>query len=481
LALLPALPRLALGTLHILQHAGRGSRTDYAWMYYAMRVAWLALRGRVRPAVLYRLADQRAWMRAEHIPYSRLDLYSYPPPFALAFAPLGALPYAAARTAWTLLSVAWFLGGVAFACGLADRRGDWRVRGLVATVGLACFPALTTLYWGQTDTLILFLLAAGLWCIYRGRRPGVGGALLTLAALFKITPAIIVAFFAVRAAWTWRQRRDPRGGAAARWRRDGTVVLAAGLTVLAAVLITAAALGWGPFVSYVLRVLPQVQRVALAVGPAPMEQSLRGVLLLFVRPGPGLRVAVDALSVAAPALLFALDLRRPGGDPRGEVAAVALLSMVSAPSLEGHHFVVAALPEVVLGGWLLQQRRGRPPWAAWAAYALAVLLLTVPGYPFLPRIGRPLCAATGRTAWVTGGHLFLLACDGQHLWSVLLLFGVALMAVWARPRGANGARRARRRLALRRLRRAAVAAPGAVGPVWAHDRPSPAPADAPPP
>ncbi len=444
-AVLLAIPRLALGYLHILQHTGMGSRTDFAWMYYAMRVVWLRLQGRLGSSALYRLASQRAWMRGQRIPFSGLDLYSYPPQFAVAFAPLAALGYRAARTVWTLLSLGWFLGGVGFACALADVRRDWRVWALLAGVGLACFPALTTFFWGQTDTLILFVTAAALWFIYRSRWPAVGGALLALGTLFKLTPAIILAYYAARWALGRACDRLRVGGRRpedrSRLARDRAVVVSGIATACAVTALSAAVLGWGPFVAYLTQVLPQVQKVALAVGPAPMEQSLRGVLLLFVRPGPGPRVAVDLLSVGAVAGLLAVDLRHPRGDPRGEAAGVALLSLVCAPSLEGHHFVVTALPEVVVGGWLLQ-RRDAPRWAvavAWAAYAAAVLLLTVPGYPFLPRIGRPLCALSGHPAWITGGHVVAVACDGQHLWSVLLLYALALYAVAVRrPRRGRG-------------------------------------------
>jgi hypothetical protein len=425
-ALALAVPRLVEGTAAILREPGPGSRTDFAWMYFAMRVAWLGLtRAPGARHLLYDQAAATSWMRRHHVPYSPLDLYGYPPTFALAFAPLGALPYEVAQDVWTVLGFLSFLAAIALAADLALPRSPWGVRALVAALGLACFPALTTLYWGQTDTVVLLLLAAGLWCVARGRA-ATGGALLMAGALLKLTPAVAVAFYAVR--WGWAALRGAPGRG-----RDAAVVrgaLAIGVLGTGAAI---AALGWTPCAVYVRSVLPDVQRVALAVGSAPMEQSVRGVLLLFLAPGPLLRGLVDAAAVAAPAALLACDRRRPPGDERGLHAGVALLPLLSAPSLEGHHFVVAALPEVVVGGWLLDGRTGWRPWArraAWTAYGLAAIGLTVPGYPFLPALGRPLCAAPGQPGWLPAA--LLTACEGQHLWSVLLLFGLALSAVAAR-------------------------------------------------
>jgi hypothetical protein len=433
-------PRLVFGSLAILRDPAAASRTDFAWMYVAMRAAWLHVRTGAAATALYQVAAERAFMRAHGIPFNALDLFGYPPPFAAAFAWLGALPYDRARTVWTLLSAAWFLGAVAFGWALARPGRDWRLAAAVAGIGLSCFSALTTFYWGQSDTLILLCVAAGLWCFHRARRPAAGGVLLGAATVLKVIPGVLVLYFAAR--WVLAATRARRGGldGARRERaaRDGWMVVgaaagAAGLTALSVLM-----LGPGPFVDYLVRTLPAVQRIALAVGPAPMEQSVRGVLLLFLGAGLPVRILADLLAVAALAAALAAADRSARPDPAVEAAAVGLLPLVCSPSVEGHFFVLAVLPEMALAGWLLRARfRWRGPVAA--AFAAGVLLLTIPGEPFLPALGRPLCSLPGQPGLLQNSGLGFGICVGQHLWGVLLLFGVALLglalpAAWRPPR-----------------------------------------------
>ena len=426
-----ALARLTHTSWDILTDPAPSAQADFAWMYFALSTVWAHLWTGGSTAALYSVSAQRSWMTAHGVPYTALELYSYPPQFAVAFAWLGAFGYGAAGTVWTLLSFGWFVGAVAFGCELACPRRDWRVWTALAAVGLSCFPALTTFYWGQTDTLILFLVAAGLWSIHRGGRPLLGGACIALASVFKLTPAVLLVYFTAR--WVLGRMRDggdagPAGDAAARRRRaasDGWVA-AGGLSMgLALTGLSVAAVGWGPFHSYLAQTLPEVQQIALAVGPAPMEQSLRGLLLLFLNPGFTVRVIADLLSLAAVVAVFVSDDRHPRADIRAEAAALALLPLLCSPSLEGHHFVAAVLPEVLLGGWLLEARVRRRVWAL-GLYAVAALLLAVPGEPFLPAVGRPLCSLPGQLGLLPGGGAIVVACAGQHLWSVLLLFGLAL-------------------------------------------------------
>lgn len=450
------------------------ARADFAWMFAAMQIAARHIAYRASAADLYNVAAQRLWLASRGIPYTALELYSYPPPFAAAFAWLGFLGYGAAGVVWSALSLVAFVLAIACLVDLAapgtstTRGAPHRLlrRPVLLAIGLSCFPALTTLYWGQSDNIILALIAFGLWLIYRRRRPALGGASIAVAAAFKLTPAVILVFFAVR--WLSALARTvarPAAAARADARPDGRVLLggAAGAGVLTACSVLA--LGWKPFAAYLHTTLPAVQQIALAVGPAPMEQSLRGVLLLFLRQGALARAFSDLLMVAAAAAVILLAMRHPRADRRVEAAAVALLPLICAPSLEGHHFVVAAAAEVLLGGWLLD---GPPGGWLWVPYAAGVLLLTLPGVPFLPAVGRPVCSLPGQPGLLPGGGALGLACDAQHLWALLLLFGVALAALpaSARQAGARAGRPvARRRVARRSARsRAGSGARAIVGP-----------------
>jgi hypothetical protein len=125
--------------------------------------------------------------------------YLYPPPFALAVAPLSTLPYDAARLVWAILSATAALGALTLSGRLAKRWAAGRdsdARALaiglvVATVGLA-YPIFVDLKNGQANHFAVLLTAIALML---SRRPAAAGASLAVAAQVKVVPALFLLWF----------------------------------------------------------------------------------------------------------------------------------------------------------------------------------------------------------------------------------------------------------------------------------------------
>lgn len=173
----------------ILLHAGHHGISDFSWYYEAFRTVWHA----PQPGtVLYHVRYQDHWMAVHHFPYSHQNLFAYPPPVAVGFAPLAALPYQMARHLWDGLMIACLITALGWIGIWATPK--WRSRFVLWAVSLIIFPIYNNVYWGQINPLVLLLMVISLWMVNHNRDSW-GGAVLTLAALVKVTPAIIVVYW----------------------------------------------------------------------------------------------------------------------------------------------------------------------------------------------------------------------------------------------------------------------------------------------
>ena len=178
--------------------------------------------------------------------------YVYPPPTLALCALASYLPYPSAQTPWLLLQFA--LAGAAFVLTLRRLRRPWysQAAALTGVVFLLSRPFSELFRWGQWDMLPLALIAGGLLALDRPRAL-LGGTLLGLAAVAKVTPIALVAILLLR--------------------REKRAALAAIATIAAAVALTLLTLPAGLWASW---------RHNLAVLPAdvsPQYFSLRGFLL----------------------------------------------------------------------------------------------------------------------------------------------------------------------------------------------------------
>ena len=370
------------------------SRLDFTWYDYAFQTVWRHLDPTRH---LYDVARQDRWMVAHHLPYDHTDLYSYPPQFALFWSPLAALPLPAARTLWTQINLGAFFLAVAVAAAYARPRLEPAGWLLLVGLGLLAHPVRGNFFWGQSDALTLLLVTLGLAsCLRTNPSRGaalVGGACLGLAAVFKVTPTIVLVYLPSR----WALGRDtPRG------RSAGLAGLGGWIVVAVSSLVVGWTMGWSILTTYVRQTLPAVEHSAWLHGPAPWNQSFRGILMVWGVNRPGLTTAADTFAVAVLVALLALVALRPQLDVRLEAAGAALLVLLCAPSLEGHHFTVAVLPWLLLGGYLLEALPRRAwAWPAAAVFALgsaAFIQPTVVHWPpaWLTLGGRRLAVPPGR-------------------------------------------------------------------------------------
>jgi len=444
LALLAALATLALAALFLRQSLhffwgevgpiyrdrSLSSQLDFSWFFYGMQVVWRHTDPAQR---LYSIPAQDAFMKALHFPYDSSDLFGYPPPFALLWSPLAALPYVAARTLWTQLNLVALGVGLAAAAWHASPRFGLARFVVLGSAGLWATTLQSNFYWGQPNALTLALLALGLLGICQQRpRPwaaALGGVALGLAAVNKLTPLVVLAYLPLR--WVLTRRTD-------RGRAAGIGACAGWATVAASSALSGQVLGWSTLSTYVRQTIPAVERSAWAHGPAPWNQALRGVLMLWEHNAHTLNHQALLFGVALFALVVLLGALRPALDVRLEAALCALLVLLCSPSLEDHHFTVAILPWILLGGYLLDRL---PAWRrAWlwplaGLFAVASLGLIAPARlhwpPALPvrAISVPVPPARYSRVFMLGAATY-----GPVTWTLHLRYRGAptgaLTAVW---------------------------------------------------
>ena len=155
--------------------------------------------------------DFSVYYTAAHAVLEGLDPYSvrgpsgrpylYPPGFAVLLAPLAALPYPAAAVLWTALGFAAVLASL-WLCldllGVARGAAAWTLGGFT----LLCSGRMLDgeLGNGQANHWVLLGIAASVWLVAR-RRAALGGFALAFAIVAKLTPLLLVPYYAMRREW----------------------------------------------------------------------------------------------------------------------------------------------------------------------------------------------------------------------------------------------------------------------------------------
>jgi hypothetical protein len=304
----------------------------------------------------------------------------YPPFWAMAHAPLTALPVRAAQVLVFPLAVA----GLALVLWILDRltRRLWPLNrpGLFWANAAALFLTsrflLHDLAHSGGNSLLLFLVWAGIY-LWATRREWAGGACLGLAIALKCTPALFLAYFA------WKRQ----------WRMAGAAALGALLLTLAPILRQGPS-DYARHMSFwagnVWKGISAVDPSIGVLGPEPANNiSLRPALgRLLSRfsgaaPSPELlaleswviRLAQGLLLVAA-AWAFRGRAERDSERTLFELAAVGLLALLLSPITWRQHFV-SILPAVYL---LVRRAIARAAASVGAslllaAYAVAAIVL----------------------------------------------------------------------------------------------------------
>jgi alpha-1,2-mannosyltransferase len=329
--------------------------------------------------------------------------YPYMPAAALFFAPLALLP------PWLGLALRYV---AAVAClgvtlhllqamvrGRASVDAHERVLSAGFTVALAAHYIVRDLDDGGPHLILLAMLVAGIFSIWRGWTAA-GGAWLGLAAALKAPNALFLPFL------LWKRQ----------WR------LAAAMAVALAAWTALPLLWMGP-ASWAAHQQQWLSTAfASVVGAATgaeeesesriQNQALRPVLERNVAIGPGesLRAAIPALALGALLALFAWLTRRPS-PPRAnsswpmEASALLVLSLLFSPVAWVQHLVLL-IPALYL---IVATRRRRARFGIAAAAAMALYIV------FALLLNREII---GR-----GVYLVLLA-HGLHTWCMLLVLFV---------------------------------------------------------
>ena len=127
--------------------------------------------------------------------------YPNPPLMAICLYPLTLLPPVVGAVIWFLIKVAMAIGLFMWAIRLASGRGPpmpgWAIAVLLV---LALRPFTSDLDHGNVNILIAFLVVLSLWMFAQGRDIW-AGVLLALATAFKVTPALLIPYFAWKRQW----------------------------------------------------------------------------------------------------------------------------------------------------------------------------------------------------------------------------------------------------------------------------------------
>jgi Glycosyltransferase family 87 len=282
-----------------------------------------------------------------------LYLPVYPPQLALAFVPLGRLPYFSALAVWTLVSVGLYAGAVWAVMRVSPALQAYRLEGWSFALGFT--PFLQLIAHGQIASLAVPLLVAALYG-FRARRPVLVGLALG-SMVFK--PQLGAFALAAIALWpSWR--------------------LLSGLT-LGSVLqlgVVVGFVGTTPLHDY----LGVLHRLATSAGQFEPKlwamHSLRGAFELLL--GPGRPATVCWLLGGAGVVWLARRAWLRHQSPDVRFALIAIVGLLLNPHLYIYDLVLLAVPLACLAAWLIQRRDRADARVQYLAYGLVWLPLMGP-------------------------------------------------------------------------------------------------------
>jgi hypothetical protein len=376
--------------------------------------------------------------------------YVYPPLLSLLVVPLSGLPVTAATIAWKLLQHVCLLVAGALLVSLLPR-GPRPLAAGVLLLGLLTVPVQDEIQVGESNSVILLMVAGALWLVARDRSthdrgaassqipilstitPALAGAgvLLALAASIKVLPVLLVAYF------SWR---GPRSVAA---------VATAGFLLLQVVQLAVTP----STADYWLTQFPGLFGQAF---PYLDNQSINAFLARALTPGsdptmptmqladgvglrPGLTWLMNLLALGATGLVLWLASRRSGTIYQAaravrlllEAGLVLLAIHLVSGSTWLHHLVDLAVPIAgLLGAWWLAWKESTaiPGWRT-TLFAIAL------GGSFALLLHRPGDWVLLQNMVAPGNAALALLASGVGLWVVLGLWAgtavVLLSAGWA--------------------------------------------------
>ncbi len=336
---------------------------------------------------------------------------------ALLMLPISYLPPLTAKRGWLVFNL--LLLGLTMI--LLDRLTSLGLRRVAIFTFLAFDPLRTNFLYGQEYVLLLFLLALAAWLYMRGR-PAASGAIMALAAAFKIYPALFLIYFLRKRQWR------------AVWGFGLGGVAAAGLSVLL--------FGFEPNWSYATEVLPWGLRGEV-IDPYSIDfNSLTSLLhrlfisepMLNPRPLVHLPILYGVLQPIGQAILLVpfLGLLEPfaSGAEREKLEwggfLVLLLTLSTSPG--PYHFCMLILAAALAACFLRAH-------ASHSAFVVFVSLYLLACFPLISRLEH---FDTGWKTFLAYPRFYaLLGMWGLLGWQLVLARG-GLRAFSIRSRGTLG-------------------------------------------
>lgn len=339
------------------------------------------------------------------------ERYAFPTPpiMALLLYPFALLPAKAGMAAWLGFKIALTVAALLILLRMVERNEATLPAGVLAIiVVLSARPIVGDLLHGNVNLWILFLLVAAI-AAFRAEHDGLAGMALGLAIACKLTPALMLVYFA--------------------WKRATTAVIATfvGLAIWWLV-VPGAILGTDRNATLLAHWGRQMVRPYVVDGVADAEhinQSLAGLTYRLLTPSiaihaedgrPARTISILALDPPAARMalrivlciaLFALALscRDPIGERRSpvflhQIALVCIAMLLLSERSWKHHFVILAPAYVFLVAEAWRQpalRRTIGSLLGFSALAMATTSRDV--VPFLGVDGAKLMQAYGAYTW----------------------------------------------------------------------------------
>lgn len=124
----------------------------------------------------------------------------HPPVAALAFVPVGILPYWTGKTVWLIVELACLFGFVEMIARWWGGGATLLTKG-IAVLACLCFGPMIRELWNGQFSLILLAILTGAWLGLRSGRDVAGGGLLGLSIALKLTGWPIALFLGLRRRW----------------------------------------------------------------------------------------------------------------------------------------------------------------------------------------------------------------------------------------------------------------------------------------
>jgi hypothetical protein len=274
------------------------------------------------------------------------SFYIYPPLLAMVFLPLTAVSIQTAAQLWFFFNLVLFGVALALIYHSLELGRFTRTLPLLWIVAFLFPPTLFNLHKGQVNIVVLLLLALTYW-LYRRELDAAAGVALGLAVMVKVIPVILLLYFV--------------------WKGRSLLILASVATIIVIGVLGLWIVGVGPHATYLVDVIPSLAEPR----PNPSNQSLGGFFSLLFTENEYAGHLVDsptlwktltvAFSLAAVVGIAALSSRQPVTVLRTEmeiglvIATMPLVANIAWVDM----FVLLIFPYAVLFKWFLISRQER--------------------------------------------------------------------------------------------------------------------------